>query len=135
MLDFLLSPGSSGWPVIVEWLGAAIGIGIVGAIGRIQWMRGKRDAAAPTTVPAEVAGAIIDRQSAAEIVSGIERLGTQIVDLASSVRANTRAQNANRGAIEVNSVVTRSSVEQLDETRTVIRELTREIVRSGERGG
>jgi hypothetical protein len=129
--DYLVSTGASGYPVIVEWLGGILALGIFGAIGKLQLDRGKKDATTPATVPAEVAGAIIDKQTAFEILAGIDLLGKKIVDLASSVRSNTRAVNALREATDASTAASRSTGSKIEEASTDIRELTREIVRSG----
>jgi len=133
MWEELLKPGASGAPHLVEWIGAAIGIAIAVFVGRIQMMKGKGEASAPAPVH-ELAGAVISTAKADEIIGAIDRQTRSMVELASATRSQSRAASALAAKLAENTDATRAMIDKTGEAASDMRELTREIVRSGGRG-
>ena len=126
----LLSAGASGFPVVVEWVATFIGLIIAGFWGRVQFMKGRRDAKASPPM-AEIAGAIISNAKADAIVAAIERQTNVMTELVAATRAETRAMSTMSARLADDTVAARALIDGFGEARTNIRELTREIVRSG----
>lgn len=126
----LFSAGASGLPVAVEWVGGFIGVTVAAFWGRLQFLKGRRDAKA-TPAMAEIAGAIISNAKADAIVAAIDRQTNIMTELVAVTRAETRAMNTMSARMSDDTVAARALIDELSEARTNIRELTREIVRSG----
>lgn len=119
MWEELLKPGATGAPQLVEWLAIGMGIFLATFLGRANLFRGRRETAAPQMH--EIAGAVIDKESADEIVAVVKANNAALKGLSREV-----ANLANR--LEQNSEATRESAGEMAEVRTDMKALTREIV-------
>jgi hypothetical protein len=99
------------WAVVLFVVCLAIIVGLAWFGERM----GKR--APPTTDNARILGAVIDGKKADELIAAVGRLST--------------ATNNNTKAMQENTAASESVESEMRDARTDIRELTREIVRSG----
>lgn len=125
MWEELLKRGASGAPQGVEWLAIAIGIGLATFVGRFTLFRGQREREPRVS---EIAGAVIDAGKADEMIKALDANTLEMANLASAVKASSRAVSALAGKLEQNTDATRAMREMTDEARTDVRELKREIV-------
>lgn len=123
----LFSTGASGLPVIVELVAGFIGVTVAAFFGRMQFLKGRRDA--KTSPPmAEIAGAIISNAKADAIVAAIERQTNVMTDLVAVLRAEKRSLDTMSARLSDDTVATRELIGELGEARTDIKQLTRELI-------
>jgi hypothetical protein len=113
MWDQLFERGVSGAPQIVEWLAVFAGLLIATVLGRLNLLKGKAGTGGQDY---QLAGAVVDRETANAIVAALRSNSRALSSLSSHVEKNTEAANAAAATI--------------DEARQDIRELTRELIRS-----
>jgi hypothetical protein len=123
MWEELLKSGATGAPQIVEWAAIAAGIVVATVIGRLNLFRGRADKTTQPQVMAEIAGAVIDKQTAELIVDAAR-------DNSAVIEANTRAVRELARRIDANTEASKASATQIAEARVDIRDLTHELIRS-----
>lgn len=123
----LFSTGASGLPVVVELVAGFVGVTVAAFFGRMQFLKGRRDAKAAPPM-AEIAGAIISNAKADAIVAAIERQSTVMTDLVAAIRADKRSLDTLSARLSDDTVALRELIGELGEARTDIRELTRELI-------
>lgn len=128
MWEEITKPGASGIPMIIEW--GAVAIGIVGATfyGRLQFAKGK--SAPPIVAHAELAGAVIDKEKADELLKGFSNLVEEMSTLITMVKSLSRSNSLLANRIEKNAEALSKVSSSIDELRSDIRDLSRELIRS-----
>lgn len=121
-------------PAIVEYVALSLGIIIATVIGRLKLFQGKRDAATQNdkgTSYSEIAGAVIDKEKADEIVDVVGRLIIENHNGRTQARALMRALTQLTGAVAANTDAAKRTCTQIEEARKDIRRLADEMIRAG----